>query len=59
MEKLNLHDLEVIKESLTYSRKGIDEYQEHQNYEIKQQQLDRINNVATKVSGIIKTIKGK
>ena len=53
-EELSLNDLEVIKESLTYSRKRIDEYQHHPDYEFKQQQLVRINNVATKVANLIK-----
>ncbi|GAB3917195.1 hypothetical protein [Mucilaginibacter boryungensis] len=57
MENLNLHDLEVIKESLSYSRKRIEEYQEHPSYEFKQQQLERINNVANKVSGLIQEQK--
>jgi hypothetical protein len=56
-EELSLSDLDVIKESLNYSRKNIEEYQHHPSYEFKQEQLARINNVAAKVSNIIKAKK--
>ena len=56
-EELSLGDLEIIKESLNYSRKRIEEYQDYPSYEFKQQQLTRIINVATKIANIIKTQK--
>lgn len=54
---LSLSDLDIIKESLNYSRKRIEEYQDHPSYEFKQQQLARITNVATKVANLIKAGK--
>ena len=56
-EELSLSDLDIIRESLSYSRKRIDEYQDHPTYEFKHEQLARINNVATKVENIIKARK--
>jgi hypothetical protein len=57
MQELSIAELDVIKESLQYSRKHIDEYKDYPSYEFKQEQLKRINDVAEKVSAIIKEKK--
>jgi len=56
---LSLSDLNVIKESLKYSKQRIEDYQEHPTYEIKQQKLAPINEVALKVSELIKAKKNE
>lgn len=56
-EELSSNDLDIIEESLLNSRKRIEEYQDYPTYEFKQQQLERINKVATKISSLIKARK--
>jgi hypothetical protein len=57
--ELTIEDLNVIKESLKYSKQRIEDYQEHPSYEIKQQKLAPINEVALKVSELIRAKKSE
>lgn len=58
-QELSLSDLNVIKESLKYSKQRIEDYQEHPSYEFKQQQLAPINEVALKISELLKAKKAQ
>jgi len=55
-EQLSLNDLDVILESLSYSKQRIADYQHHPSYEFKQQQLERINRTILKVRELRKKI---
>jgi hypothetical protein len=57
MEKeLTTQDLGVIITSLEYSRKHIDESQDHPTYESKQSQINRVNEVLNKVRDLKKAL---
>jgi hypothetical protein len=45
-----LNDLDIIKESLKFSKQRVEDYQDHPSYEFKQQQLAAIIEVAQKVA---------
>ena len=53
---LSISDLDVILTSLEYSRHKFENY-EYPSYEIKQQRMDEINDVMTKVRELKKKLK--
>jgi hypothetical protein len=56
MNELTIADLEVIKTSLSYTKKYISESPDH-TYQFKQEQLERIGKVAERVGNIIRDKK--
>lgn len=54
-EELDAHDLDVILESLQYSKQRIADYPDHPSYEFKQQQLAPIEETMGKVRTLRKT----
>lgn len=49
MSLLSSHDIQMILESLTYTRKAFEEYQKYPNYEFKQERLREVDGVIEKV----------
>jgi ppGpp synthetase/RelA/SpoT-type nucleotidyltranferase len=47
--ELTKEDLDFIEESLLYTRKNFEEYQNYPSYEFKQQRLKRVNDILDKV----------
>lgn len=54
IEELSKEDLELIEDSLKYTRKNFEEYQRYPSYEFKQQQLKRVNDTLAKIREIKK-----
>ena len=52
IEGLNARDLEVILESLSYSKQRIEEYRDHPSSAFKKQQVERIEKVMAKVRAV-------
>lgn len=47
--ELTKEDLEFIEESLLFTRKSFNDYQDYPSYEFKQQQLKRVDDVLEKI----------
>lgn len=59
MAELTIEDLDFILESLKYTRKSFEEYQEYPSYEFKQDRLKTVNDVMEKVRAVKKELKVK
>lgn len=57
LETLTLEDLNVIKESLKYTKLKFDDYQGYPSYDFKQKRVNEVAEVLFKVSEIIKSKK--
>ena len=53
-KQLSASDLDVILESLKYSKQRIQDYPDHPSYQFKQQQLEPIEEAMRKVSALKK-----
>ena len=49
-----LKELELIKESLDYTKKSILEYDGYPSYEFKQKRMKEVNELRAKVRGMMK-----
>lgn len=49
MTSLNSHDVQMILESLAYTRKAFEEYQDYPSYEFKQERIKEVDGVIEKV----------
>lgn len=56
--KLTITDIDVILESLEYSRHYIENYPKYPSYEFKQKQLEGINNAEAKIRALKKELTG-
>lgn len=52
--KLTKSDLSMILESLKYTRKSFENYQDYPSYEFKLQRLEDVNSVITKIQELLK-----
>lgn len=53
---LTVEDIDVILESLKYSRHYVENYQGHPSYEFKQKRLEGINNAEAKIRALKKEL---
>lgn len=52
--KLTKSDLAMILESLVYTRKSFENYQDYPSYEFKLQRLEDVNGVIAKIQELLK-----
>lgn len=50
--QLTTDDIDVIMESLKYSKRAIEDYQNHPTHEFKRNQLERIETALTKLRSL-------
>ena len=53
-EKFTLPELEMIRESLNYTKRSFQNYEHYPSYEFKQQRLHEVDTVRQKISQMIK-----
>ncbi len=53
--QLTLEDLDLILESLQYKKEAYRDSEKHPDYEFKQSQLKRVDDLADKIRSIIKS----
>lgn len=54
MISLNKNDLDVILQSLEYTKQNFENSQQYPSYEFKQQRLEEVNAVISKIQGLKK-----
>jgi tRNA A-37 threonylcarbamoyl transferase component Bud32 len=57
MIELNAVDLQLILESLKYTKLKFEEYQGYPSYEYKQQRISEVNDVIAKIQTLKKSAK--
>ena len=58
-DKLTLPELEMIRESLKYTKRSFQDYGYYPSYEFKQQRLNEVDVVRQKISQMIKETKNE
>lgn len=59
LEQFSLEDLNVIKESLTYTKQKFEDYQSYPSYDFKLKRVNEVNDVLIKINDLIKNKRNK
>ena len=57
MDRLTLSELQLIRVSLSYTKRAFQEYEHYPSYEFKQRRLNEVDVIRQKISQMIKEAK--